>query len=394
MLELEKDKLFKIYSDGLLKDVVPFWEKYSIDKEYGGFLTLLDADGKVYCSDKPMWIIGRETWLFSWLYNKLEKRDEWLRLAKHGIDFIRKFGFDSDGRMFYLVTRDGKPLRKRRYLFTETFGVIALAEYAKATGQQQALDEAKELYKLILKYHNGDLLEPKFFSDTRKMKAHAMPMILLAISQVLREVDRDPLYEEVINSAIQEVFDDFVKPDFKALLETVGPKGEFIDQPQGREVNPGHAIETAWFIMEEARKRDDTKLAEKACQILDWSLDIGWDSEYGGIYYFRDIKGYPCMQYEHDMKLWWPHAEAIYATLLAYYLTGQEKYICWHKKIHDWTYSHFPDLEFGEWFGYLHRDGTVSTTIKGSFWKGPFHIPRMQLKSMKLLEEINSKKIE
>lgn len=383
-----KAELIRIYRDGLLNDTIPFWLRHAPDREHGGYMTFLDADGSVVTTDKPMWIMGRITWMMARLYNDVEPRPEWLDASKQGLDFIRKHGFDKDGRMFYSVTRDGRPLRKRRYLFTETFGAIALAEYARATGDQQILQEARDLFRLIIRYHiTSGLLEPKLIPFTRRLKSHAMPMILLATAQVLRRADPDPYYDEIIEQSIQEVFRDFVKPEFKALLENVGPNGEFLDEPQGREINPGHAIETAWFIMEEARHRNnDRDLITRACQILDWSLEIGWDHEFGGIYYFKDCKGRPCIQYEHDMKLWWPHIEAIYATLLAYTLTGEKRYLDWHQKLHDWSYAHFPDRKHGEWFGYLHRDGSVSSTLKGTMWKGPFHLPRMQLYSWKLLE--------
>jgi N-acylglucosamine 2-epimerase len=345
--------------------------------------------GNRYLRGKPMWVMGRITWLFSRLYNTVERRDDWLALAKHGIDFIRKYGFDSDGRMFYAVTRDGRPLRKRRYLFTETFGAIALAEYGRAADDDSARKPARDLYELILRYHTTPgLLEPKVIRSTRQLKSHAMPMILLATTQVLRQDGDDPLYREVIDNSLREVFEHFMKPEFQVLLECVGPNGEFLDEPDGREVNSGHAIETAWFIMEESRYRDnDQELLKQACRILDWSLEFGWDSTYGGILYFKDCKGYPSPRYEHDMKLWWPHNEAIYATLLAYHLTGESRYLEWHRKIHDWSYQHFPDRENGEWFGYLHRNGTVSSTLKGNMWKGPFHLPRMQLNCWRLLEQ-------
>ncbi len=385
-----KNELIACYRDGLLNDTIPFWLRHAYDRECGGFMTFLDADGSVVSTDKPLWVMGRITWLMARLYNDVEPRQEWLDASKHGLDFLQRYGFDDDGRMFYAVTRDGQPLRKRRYLFTETFGVIALAEYARATGDQESLDKARSLFQLILRYHNTPgLLEPKGIPGTRQLKSHAMPMIMLATAQVLRRVDDSPEYDAVIDQAIDEVLGDFVKPEFEVLLENVGPNGEFLDEPAGREVNPGHAIETAWFILEEARHRgNDATLVQKACQILDWSLAVGWDQEFGGIYYFRDCKGRPCAQYEHDMKLWWPHNEAIYALLLAYHLTQNEQYLQWHQRIHDWSYAHFPDRENGEWFGYLHRDGSISTTLKGNMWKGPFHLPRMQLNAWKLLEQM------
>ena len=370
-------ELSRIYSDGLLADTIPFWERNAPDRECGGFLTFLDADGSVVSTDKPIWVAGRVTWLFSTLYNRVERRPEWLTLAKHGIDFLNRHAFDVDSRMFYSVTRDGRPLRKRRYLFSESFGVMAFAEFAKASDDAAALRKAKDIYQLMLRYYRTPgLLEPKLIPTTRRLKGHAMPMILLAITQILRQVDPDdPLYTQVIDESVYEVEHHFLKPE-----------------PMGRLVNPGHAIETSWFIMEEARYRSDPALLKLGLKILDWSLECGWDEQFGGIIYFRDCRGRPCEQYEHDMKLWWPHNEALYATLLALHLTGDPKYEVWHDRIHDWAYAHFPDRVNGEWFGYLHRDGTVSSTLKGNMWKGPFHLPRMQLYCWKLLEQMKAKK--
>jgi N-acylglucosamine 2-epimerase len=384
------DELITIYRDGLLNDTVPFWTRHAPDREHGGFMTFLDADGSVVSTDKPIWVAGRVTWLYATLYNNVERKPEWLELSKHGLEFLKKYAFDKDGRMFYSVTRDGRPLRKRRYLFSECFGVMAFAEYAKASGDPAALQKAREIYQLMLRYHRTPgLLEPKIIPSTRQLKGLAMPMVFLCISQVIRQADpNEPLYDETISKSIAEVRDDFVKPEFKCVLETVGPKGEFLDEPTGRIVNPGHAIEVAWFILEEYRHRKDPALLELGLKILDWSLAIGWDEQFGGILYFRDCKGRPCEPYEHDMKLWWPHNEAIYATLLAHHLSGDAKYEQWHQRIHDWSYAHFPDNKNGEWFGYLHRDGSISSTLKGNMWKGPFHLPRMQLYCWKLLEQI------
>ena len=122
--------------------------------------------------------------------------------------------------------------------------------------------------------------------------------------------------------------------------------------------------------------------------MLDWMWKRGWDEEYGGLLYFVDVYGLPVQEYWHDMKFWWPHNETIIATLLAFQLTGDEKYARWHKQVHDWSHSHFPDSEHGEWFGYLHRDGRLSGRLKGNLWKGPFHLPRMQLTCWQIVEEM------
>jgi N-acylglucosamine 2-epimerase len=388
------EKLCKYFYDELVNNTLPFWIKNATDIEYGGFHTILDREGKLLCPDKPMWVMGRISWLLARLYNTLEKKEEWLTLAKHGVDFIKKYGFDKDGRMFFAVTRDGRPLRKQRYLFTETFGVIALAEYARASGDKDSLELAKKTMDLIIKLYNTPYnapgaLEPKIFPETRRTRGHSMAMIQINTFQVLREADKERDYNKLIDNAIDEVFRYFVKPEMKALLETVGENGEYLGElPEGRYINPGHAIETAWFIMEEGRYRKDMGLVKKAIPILDWSFEIGWDQKYGGIFYFLDVEGKQPVQLEWDMKLWWPHNEAIYATLLAHALSGEKKYLDWFEKVFGWTIKHFPDKKYGEWFGYLHRDGSVALDLKGNYWKGPFHLPRQQLYCHLLLKDM------
>jgi len=400
MKKKRMQQLSDYFRDELLNNTLPFWLRNAPDRQYGGFTTFLDRKGGILCPDKPMWVMGRISWLLARLYNDLEKKEEWLELSRHGIDFIRKYGFDRDGRVFYSVTRDGRPLRKRRYLFAEIFAIMALAEYAKASGDREALETAKRLMGLVEELYAKPAgapgaLEPKVFPQTRPMRGHSMAMIQINTLQVLRRADFSdhPLpYDRMIDTQIKEVFNLFVKPDKKVLLETVGPNGEYLgDIPDGRCVNPGHAIETAWFLLSEGKHRNDRTLIEKALPMLDWSLDLGWDPKYGGILYFVDIEGKQPVQYEWDMKLWWPHNEAIYGTLLAYSLTGKRSYEEWFERILKWSLKHFPDRQHGEWFGYLHRDGSLSHDLKGNMWKGPFHLPRQQLYCHLLLKEMLSR---
>lgn len=372
--------LLETYRDGLLHDTLPFWFPRTVDPEYGGYITSMDQDGSWLQTDKSVWFQGRGAWLLSTLYNTVEQRPEWLAYAKSGIDFIQRHCFDSDGRMFFLLARNGAPLRKRRYLFSETFAIIALAAYGAASKQPGLVEQALNLFRLVLRYHRTPgLLPPKMIPETRPAKGLAMPMILTVTAQELRKYTNDPLCTEVINDCIKEIKTDFVKPQFGCVLEMVGPRGEVIETFEGRMINPGHSIEAGWFILEEARLRNkDPRLIELGCWIIDRSLEIGWDTRYGGILYNADARGLPCAEYWNDMKFWWPHNEAIIASLLAFELTGDPKYARWLRLVHEWAYAHFPDPLHGEWFGYLHRDGTVSTRLKGNIWKGPFHLPRMQ----------------
>lgn len=382
----------KKYRADLLTDVLPFWMKHGLDEVNGGYYTCLDRDGSLMDSTKSVWFQGRFAYILAYAYNHIEKNEAWLKASKSGIDFIEQHCFDTDGRMFFEVTATGVPVRKRRYVFSETFAAIAMAQYAIATGEKSYAEKALGLFREVIRYKNTPgLLEPKF-REGLVAKGHSFCMILIDTAARIREAIDDEVLTRQIDDSIAELRRDFMKPEFKAILETVGPNGEFIDSIAGRTINPGHSIETAWFILEEAKYRGwDPELKKMGLTILDWSWNWGWDEQYGGINYFKDCKNRPPQEYWHDMKFWWPQCEAIIATLYAYEATGDARYLEMHRQINEYAYSHFPDPVHGEWYGYLHFDGSVSQPAKGNLFKGPFHIPRMLLKSSLLCHEIFSK---
>lgn len=384
--DIEQLKLF--YEHQLLDDTVPFWFPRSVDEEYGGYLLMRDQDGSLLDDDKAVWIQGRAAWLLSTLYNTIEPKQEWLDWAKQGIDFLNAHCFDTDGRMFFHVTRKGEPIRKRRYFFSETFAVIAMAAYAKATGDNSIADQARALFGKCIEYATvPGLLEPKF-TGTRPAKGIGVPMIMINTAQQMRETIGDDRCDVYITQWINEIEQDFVKHDIKCVMEQVAPDGSIIDHIDGRTLNPGHAIEGAWFILHEARYRNnDPHLIELGCKMLDYMWERGWDKTNGGIMYYKDVYDKPVQEYWQDMKFWWPHNEVIIATLLAYTITGNPKYADCHKQVHVYAYNHFHDPKNGEWFGYLHRDGSIAQTAKGNLFKGPFHLPRQEWYCLQLLKE-------
>jgi N-acylglucosamine 2-epimerase len=388
------EELYEFYKHQLLEDTIPFWFPKSYDQEFGGFLLMRDHDGSLLDDDKAVWIQGRATWLLSTLYNTVEKKTEWLDGAKLGYEFLINHCFDEDGKMFFHVTREGKPIRKRRYFFSETFAVIAFSAYAKASGNKDAAEKAREIFGLCLDYSSiPGLIEPKFTS-TRPAKGIGVPMIMINTAQQLRETIGDPRCDQWISRWIEEIKNDFVKDDIKCVMEQVSPSGEIIDHIDGRTLNPGHAIEGAWFILHEAKYRNnDPQLIALGCKMIDYMWERGWDTEHGGILYFKDVYNKPVQEYWQDMKFWWPHNEVIIATLLAYCITGDEKYATWHKMVHEYAYKKFHDKKNGEWYGYLHKDGTIAQTAKGNLFKGPFHLPRQEWYCMQLLQEHLNKQI-
>jgi len=380
------------YRTGLLDDVIPFWLRHGVDREHGGFLSALAADGQIVDTDKAVWIQGRGAWMFATLYNTVERRSEWLECSRSALEFLRRHCVGPAGKLYFRVTREGRPLRMRRYVYSECFAAIAAAAFSKATGEAQAADEAVRYFATYL-HHSFDpgVMPAKTDPANRPMKGLAPLMIAIVTAQEVRRNLGDIAVHgarcsEWIDRSIAEIERDFYKPDLQALMEVVSPSGEVIDHFDGRTLNPGHAIECAWFILHEARLRGgDARLLQLGLDILDCMWLRGWDEEFGGLLYFTDLKKLPVEEYWAEMKFWWPHNEAIIATLLAWKLTGAPKYAEWHRLVHDWAHRYFPDPQHGEWFGYLHRNGRVATRLKGNLWKGPFHLPRMQWSCWQLL---------
>lgn len=380
------------YKKDLTENIMPFWMKYGLDRENGGVYTCVDRDGSLMDTTKSVWFQGRFAFICSFAYNNVEKNQEWLDAAKSTLEFIEKHCFDEQGHMYFSVTAEGKPLRKRRYVFSETFTAIAMSEYALATGDQHWAKRAIQVFEDTQRFlATPGFLPAKFEADV-KLQGHSIVMILINVGSCIRKVVDDPKLTQQIDESIEKLRKYFIHPEFKCLLETVGENGEFIDTNMTRTINPGHCIETSWFIMEEAKLRGwDKPMLDMALQVFDWSWDWGWDKQYGGIINFRDCKNLPPQDYSQDMKFWWPQCETIIASLYAYLGTGDEKYLYRHERISEWTYAHFPDAEYGEWYGYLHRDGTVAQPAKGNLYKGPFHIPRMMIKGYMLCQEILKK---
>ena len=380
------------YKKDLTENIMPFWMKHGWDRENGGVYTCVNRDGSLMDTTKSVWFQGRFAFVCAFAYNNVEKNQEWLDAAKSTLDFIERHCFDEQGHMYFSVTAEGRPLRKRRYVFSETFAAIAMSEYALATGEKHWAERAVEVFKDTQRFLATPGFLPAKFEESVRLQSHSICMILINVGSCIRKVVDDPMLTRQIDESIAKLRKYFIHPEFKCLLETVGMNGEFIDTNMTRTINPGHCIETSWFLMEEAMTRGwDKPILDMALQVFDWSWDWGWDKQYGGIVNFRDCKNLPPQDYSQDMKFWWPQCETIIASLYAYLATGDDKYLYRHERISEWTYAHFPDAEYGEWYGYLHRDGTVAQPAKGNLFKGPFHIPRMMIKSYMLCQEILKK---
>ena len=397
---MDKNRL-QSYRDWIEQELdasVRFWLAHGMDKEHGGVYTCLDRKGEIYSTDKSVWMQGRCGWMVAHLCRVYGVKDEWLAASKSCLDFMEQYCINraAGDRMYFTVTEDGKPLRQRRYYFSEAFYALANAEYYGVTGEKEHLERARRAYNLYWNLAHGMAdpvgMGPKTIPETRTGRAFGIPMIILNVIGTLLQVDPEHKaeYEERAQACVDEIFRYHVHPELKCVLENVAEDGTpRLYYTEGRVVNPGHDIEGVWFLLEHAKRTGDQELVKKAAQIFDWAIEAGWDKEYGGLLYFTDCLGKPPEAYEHDMKLWWPHNEILIASLMLYRDTNEEKYLDWFDKTLTYCKEHFADPENGEWYGYLRRDGlpTMPST-KGSTFKGPFHLPRCLIQCDTMLGEL------
>jgi N-acylglucosamine 2-epimerase len=378
-----------LYSKSLTENVIPFWEKNSLDEVDGGYFTCLLRDGTVFDTDKFIWLQAREVWMFSKMYNEWEPKDSWLNIALHGAEFLEKYGRNEEGDWYFSLRKDGKPLVSAYNIFSDCFAVMAFAQLSKASGEDRYAQIAIQSFERILQRQSNPKGKfSKAIPENRALKNFALPMILCNLALELESLSDIFDIESLIDTCVNEVMVEFYNREYDITLENVKPDGSFSDTFEGRCVNPGHVIESMWFIMDIAERRQDKPLMKLAVNRTIRTLSYGWDETYGGILYFMDVKNYPPQQLEWDQKLWWVHVETLIALLKGYQHTGDSRCLAWFNKVHEYTWSHFPDAEFGEWFGYLNRQGEVLLPLKGGKWKGCFHVPRGLFQCSKILAKL------
>ncbi|AFY45115.1 AGE family epimerase/isomerase [Nostoc sp. PCC 7107] len=376
-MEYDFKALAELYKNALLNDVLPFWEQHSLDLEQGGYFTCLNREGQVYDTDKFIWLQNRQVWTFSMLCNQLEKRENWLEIARNGAKFLSQHGRDEEGNWYFALTREGQPLVQPYNIFSDCFAAMAFSQYALASGEEWAKDVAMQAYNNVLRRQDNPKGKyTKTYPGTRPMKALAVPMILANLTLEMEWLLPSETLESVLGKTVQEVMSDFLDQERGLMYENVALDGSHINCFDGRLINPGHGIEAMWFIMDIARRKNDLQTINQAVDVVLNILNFAWDEEYGGLYYFMDADGHPPQQLEWDQKLWWVHLESLVALAMGYRLTKRAACWEWYEKMHDYAWKHFADPEYGEWFGYLNRRGEVLLNLKGGKWKGCFHIPR------------------
>ncbi|MDP2425813.1 MAG: AGE family epimerase/isomerase [bacterium] len=374
-----------------LDSVFSFWANHGYDSQFGGFMTYLDKEGNHFSTDKSVWALGRGIQTFAWYYQEVKPSIRFLNVALHTFEFMKKYAYDVDHRMYFSLTQEGLPIQKRRYWYSEAFASTGSIQLYSVTKDPRHLALALQSYQTMRDlYYHPEKTPPKFDPSTLQGYSLAPSMILLKTAQTMRLFDttNQDQYNQDIEFAIERILSKHVVCEKQAVFEYVSTIKPSLTSPRDRLINPGHAIEAAWFLLDEYLY-DPQKYAHLlpiVKNMVDWMVELGWDKEHGGLLSFVDYEKKPLEQLEWDMKLWWPQCELLIASLQLFIVTQEDKYLELYLQTFDYFFKHFQidDLEF---VGYLHRDNSVASTLKGNLFKGPFHIPRMLLINYRLLKD-------
>jgi N-acylglucosamine 2-epimerase len=411
---LNKRKLLRLYQELLLDGIVPFWAQHGVDAEHGGVLSCMEEDGKHISTDKYIWSQARWVWVCSALYNRIEKRPEFLTWARGTIDFLLRHGRDEEGRWVFSTTREGEAIEGATSIYSDCFVIYGLSEYCRASKDTELLALAVEIFTSV-----RERIDAPNFAETAPYKLppnrrnHGVPMILTEVASELAktcsEWSADSLVRTSLSNGKQHadkavrapetaadiaaaaddysgrVMRHFVRPERKCLLEFLDRNYCAVPPTEGTFVMPGHAIESMWFVMHHALSRNDRKTIRDAAEVMRWHLEKGWDQEYGGIFLGIDAEGHLPFMPNSDRKLWWPHTEALYALLLARELTGERWCEEWYERVHEWAFHHFAMPAVGEWRQRLDRKGNPITDVVALPVKDPFHLPRAVILAIQLL---------
>ncbi len=388
-MSLDISALLDLYRSELLDRTVPFWCKYGIDWKNGGINTCLNDQGGILSEDKYVWSQLRAIWTFSALYNRIERCQEWLDIATHIFNFIKQHGRNDKGEWLFCLSKEGAPLFDgATTIYADGFAIYGFTEFAKATGNPEAIALARATYANV----QPRLARPSSY-QTHPLpippgtKAHGISMIFSLAFDELGCYLNDNEITAAGRAHANQVMDVFLRPERARLYEFVNLDDTLMSAPPGCVTNPGHAIESMWFMIHIFQRANNPARIRQAMDAIKWHLELGWDDEFGGIALARDAEG-SFWEKTADTKIWWTHTEALYALLLAYSISHEDWCLDWYWRVHDYAFTHFRVTGYGEWIQNLDRQGHKLNATVALPVKDPFHLSRALINSIGILEQL------
>ena len=371
------------YGKYLTYDILPFWLKHSLDKKEGGIITILDELGNVKGTEKNVWFVGRSLWAFSVAYRLIEQKGEYLDACKTIFSFLEKCTL-LDGRLPFRAKRNGECIQSRGLYYSEGFAAIGCAQYYRICKDENVKKKAEQYFDIAYNQYKNPETKIPVPQGTPAYTSFGIEMFMLNVAQFVRNAGiRVKECNDLAQTAIYNMQNNgHIIDDLKTVREYIPTTEAKLLPPKDLYSCPGHVFEGAWFVMCEGVVKNNEDIKNFGIKLLNYAMPRGFEK------YTSLIKtGFN--DPEFDNYIWWPQCEAIIAYRLAYNITGKKEYLDISKQIEDFAFNHFADFKNGEWYTEISQNGEVVNRNKGTFIKGPFHLPRM-LFALTSLDETNS----
>ncbi len=358
-------ELLSQYRSYLFDDFLPFVEKYVVDREYGGFMCTTDLNGNNLTMDKNTWYQGRGLWSFSYLYNNLAKKPEYLDISRAAAEFIMKTRPQGDELWPANFSREGKPIAPPApNIYGDLFCALGLQEYAQASGREEFRTAAKEIMMKCLRIYD----RPDYFPEAASSYVEGLPPIpgarigghwfmLLNLSTLMLEKMADPEIEAVAGRAVDAVMNYHYNPDFDLINEVINHDLSRPANDIAQLVHTGHNTETLWMTMAEAVRRKDPDLFGRVAGHFRRNLEVAWDDVYGGI--FTSLNHVDRFEWL-TRKANWAQAETVVGLLMIIEHTGADWASAWFDKAFGYFVDKYPLKRYGYplWIDYADRKVT------------------------------------
>jgi len=381
----------------ILEDIMPFWDTRCLDREAGGYITCFDRQGNITSTNKYIWFQGRQLYTYSLLYNRIEKRSAWLKLARAGYDFLIQHAYAGNGRWNFELTREGKVVTGTNSIYSDYHVTQGLAEYLLATdcADERGMRILEETFSSLEK----NTMDPEFkdiFENTWSPTLiwHDMHLTALNTASIAGQTLGRKRVKAFEDYCLDRILNWFLRDKEQLIFEAVTRENQLDASPAGNFINPGHSLESMWFCMETGRIHEDPAVIKRALRGVDWTYRVGWDDVYGGIFAYLDASSQTPEPFDWhketntawDDKIWWVNCESLCCFAQSYAASLDTKYLVMFEKQYDFCMKHFYDPEFGEWYERLYRDGTVKVSDKGTPWKCAYHLGRSLVYTISALE--------
>lgn len=412
-MKTERDaSLLAFYRDHAAADLLPFWWK-AVDTQNGGIFTCFDNSGaKLVSRNKYTWSQGRFVWLWSRAARMIRASmlpgdaAKYLKEAARTVEFLTEHVFLENGNCAYVLSETGVQIEGEdsdSSIYADCFVLLGFSEYALAAQDSHVLRRAFEIYDRIRARLAIGSFRTAPYPIPAGYRSHSISMILLRITQILGDAAhalehprREGVAAETVRCA-SEILDVFCRPD-GGVWELIPMEERLEDTVLARHATPGHICESMWFVIRTALQYGRAEWIQPACKAIAWAFEVGWDRESGGVFRYVDREGgkprgiaggepYETLMVDTwDTKIWWPHAEALYAALLGHKMTGDGAFDSMHSKLHDYVFRIFPnpDRAIGEWIQIRDRQGAPLDKCVALPVKDPYHI----LQDMLLIIEL------